>query len=858
MYMRLRNLAQATSERWRRAWGASRLRARSARYFSVFTDPGAGWGRRLGYAVGGLASVALLGLLLLLAFALALIPFTPGIESLKKAKSERPAVVQSADGKELASFRRLNRDWVKLDAISPAVIDALIATEDHRFFEHRGIDLRRTVASAVYTLGGDRQGGSTITQQLARNLYPEQIGRAASLTRKLKEIITALKIESVYSKQEILETYLNTVPFLYNAYGIEMAARTYFSKSARELDVLQGATLIAMLKGTSYYNPILNPQRAKERRNVVLSQMARNGKLKPDRLAVLQKRPLRTDFERQREPIGAAPHFAEHLRKWLIEWADRNGYDINGDGLKVFTTIDSRLQAVANRAVTKQLDALQAVADVEWAASSEQLMSTDLAAYAGRRQRVEPFAHFWKSKGALVETFMRESPAYRALGDEVLDDAQRLARLRGDAKFMAALRAEKTRLQAGFMALDPRNGHVKAWVGSRDFAQDQFDHVIQARRQPGSTFKPFVYGAALQQGMTPATWFYDKAVEIKSGGTVWRPTDAGEPTGERMTLRDGLAQSKNTITAQVMQKTGPAKVAKVAHDLGVRQSKLDPVPSLALGTSPVTLSEMVSGYASIANGGNYIEPILVTRIEDSNGVVLETFASTPEPALAPAAANVLLDMMRGVINEGTGTGIRRIFGIQADVSGKTGTTQDNTDGWFILMHGQLVGGAWVGFNDNRVTMRSAHWGQGAHNALYVVGDFFKQAFEARIIEAGPRVVVERERRAEAPLDRFGSWLGNVFDRGSRAERGSQRLPQLQLGEEIDTRPYPGPWERREEYRGPRGGRPDDYREYREPLRSRPDDYREYREPRRGRPEEYREYRDDRGPRRRRGNNNDDD
>ncbi len=823
---KLRNLAQAWLEGWRRAWGASRLRAWSGRYFSVFTDPAAGWGRRAADAAGGLASIALLGLFLLLAFVLALIPFTPGIESLKKAKSEKPAVVQSADGKEIASFRRLNRDWVKLDAISPAVIDALIATEDHRFFEHRGIDLRRTVASAVYTLGGDRQGGSTITQQLARNLYPEQIGRAASLTRKVKEIITALKIESVYSKQEILETYLNTVPFLYNAYGIEMAARTYFSKSARELDVLQGATLIAMLKGTSYYNPVLNPERARQRRNVVLSQMVRNGKLKPDRLAALQKRPLRTDFERQREPIGAAPHFAEHLRKWLIEWADRNGYDIHGDGLVVFTTIDSRLQAVANRAVAKQLDALQAVADVEWASTSEQVMSTDLAAYTGQRQRVEPFAHFWKSKGALVESFIRESAAYRALGDEGLDDAQRLARLRGDTKFMGALRAEKTRLQAGFMAIDPRNGHVKAWVGSRDFAQDQFDHVIQARRQPGSTFKPFVYGAALQQGMTPGTWFYDKAVEIKTGGAVWRPTDGQEPSGEKMTLREGLAQSKNTITAQVMQKTGAAKVAKLAHDLGVRQSKLDPVPSLALGTSPVTLSEMVSGYASIANNGTFIEPLLVTRIEDASGAVLEAFSSTPEPILDPAAANVLLDMMRGVINEGTGVGVRRLFGVMANVAGKTGTTQDNTDGWFILMHPQLVGGAWVGFNDNRVTMRSSYWGQGAHNALYVVGDFFKQSFSARIIEAGPNVIEREreERRAEAPLDRFGAWLGNVFDRNRRPERPPQRLPQLQLGEEIDTRTYPGPWERRDEYRGPRRGRPDAAPEYRE----------------------YREYRDDRG------------
>ncbi len=788
-------------------WRASRPRAWIASYLAVIAGRESGWPRRIGYALAGLAGLFASGVALLLLFAVALIPFTPGTEELKRAKSEKPAVVQSADGKELASYKRLNREWIELAAISRPVIDALIATEDHRFYEHHGVDVRRTVASILHTLAGDVQGGSTITQQLARNLYPERIGRSASVTRKLKEIITALKIESVLTKDEILETYLNTVPFLYNAFGIEMAARTYFGKSARALNLLESATLIAMLKGPSYYNPVLNPERAVARRNVVLSQMALRGKVPPASLETLRKRPLRLAFQRQTDAIGPAPHFAEHLRKWLIGWADRNGYNIYVDGLVVFTTIDSRLQDLANRAVARQMDALQAVADVEWATPSASLLSTEIGAYSQRRPRVVPFAHFWKANPALVDTFIQESAAWRA--DDDGTEAERLARFRADVKFMNALREEKTRLQAGFMALDPRDGHVKAWVGSRDFKADQFDHVIRAQRQPGSTFKPFVYAAALQQGMSPAATFYDKAVEISlGGGAVWRPADGDAPSGEPMTLRDGLVRSRNTITAQVMQKVGPAKVAALARDMGVRQSKLQAVPSLALGTSPVTLSEMVSGYATIANGGNYIEPILVTRIEDGNGNVLEEFAATAEPALPAGIAKLLLDIMRGVVDEGTGTGIRRMFGIEADVAGKTGTTQDNTDGWFILMHQQLVGGAWVGFNDNRVTMRSSHWGQGAHNALYVVGDFFRQVIGARLIQAPPvRRAAPPERRAEPILERFGGWLDNLFDRRSGPQRPSWQRdrPQLAPDEEVFRPP-----DRRERRRDRRRDGRDDY------------------------------------------------
>ena len=621
------------------------------------------------------AALVLPGLVLL--YVLALIPFTPSIGDLRKAKSETPSVVMSADGVVLAEYRRINRQWVTLDRISPSVVQALIAMEDRRFYDHHGIDLRRTAGALWRTVTGNVQGGSTITQQLARNLYPEDIGRAVSITRKVKEAITALKIEMLYSKAEILETYLNTVPFLYNAFGIEMAARTYFDKSAKDLNVLEAATLIAMLKGTSAYNPVLHPERALQRRNLVLAQMARQGNLTKAQADSLAKRPLQLDFERQVEPPGPAPHVAQQLRRWLVAWADQRDYDIHADGLVVYTTIDSRLQKSAIAAVARQLAQLQTLAD-------------------GRRK-----------------------PA-----------------------------ADRPLLQAGFLALDPRNGMVRAWVGSRDFAQEQFDHVAQARRQPGSTFKPFVYAAAFMQGLGPMTTFVDQPVAIKfPGSEVWSPTDLTPPSGLPMTLRDGLVFSKNTITAQVMQQVGPARVARLAKAMGVRQSKLDEVPSLALGTSPVTLREMVAAYGTIANGGYYVEPMLVTHVTDRTGRTLMEFAPQreTEAALPRAYALTLVDVMRGVIDEGTGAAIRQRYGLTADLAGKTGTTQENSDGWFIMMHPQLVAGARVGFNDNRVTMGA--WGQGARSALPMVGDVFQQALRNRWIDQAAEFDIPRTRPA---------------------------------------------------------------------------------------------------------------
>ena len=777
-----------------------RLYRRLAGYFRAAIDPALTTRDRIISGAKGFVALGAIGLALVCVYALILIPFTPTISDLQKAKIDQPSVMMSADGRRLATFKPMNREWVPLKKVAPQVIAALIATEDHRFYRHYGVDLLRVTAGLLRVFIGNLEGGSTLTQQLARNLYPEEIGQQRTITRKIKETITAIKIEYAYTKNEILETYLNTMPFLYNAFGIEMAARTYFDKSAQKLNVLESATLIAMLKGTSYYNPVLNPERALRRRNVVLAQMVKRGVLSQADFDRLKSRPIRLDFERQPEAVGPAPHLAVHIRRWLIDLADRNDLNIYADGLIVYSTIDSRLQALANQAVHRQMETLQAVADVEWGMSSDRLLSTNPNAYFDQRRRVQPFGHFWKTKPSLLELFIRDSPAYRAAVEGGATPETALAQLKSNKEFIAKLSADKTRLQAGFVAIDPATGQVKAWVGSRDFKTDQFDHVAQARRQPGSTFKPFVYGAALEQGMAPDKRFIDRAVEIPlPDGSVWRPADLSPPSGRAMTAREGLIYSKNTITAQVMQEVGPTKTAELARRMGVNLSRLDEVPSLALGTSPVTPLEMVGAYSTLAAGGAYRQPSFITRVTDKRGRVLAEFKSESKLVMTDKTAGNLINMMRDAVDLGTGQAIRARFGVRADVAGKTGTTQKNTDGWFILMHPRLVAGSWVGFNDSRVTMRSNYWGEGGHNAVLLVGDFFQQALDAQFIDGGARFPYARPRDSilEPYLDSAKEWLGPALDWlfGSR-DKSTPPPPTRELEREAPRDRFEDPQEQR--------------------------------------------------------------
>lgn len=665
---------------------------------------------RSGLWIAGAALLALLA-----AFGLylaALIPASPGIDDLRQVQAARPSVLLSADGQVLATFRKRQQEPVPLAKVSPYVVKALLDTEDRRFYDHHGLDIRRTASALVHTLQGDTQGGSTITQQLARNLFPEDIGRSRNLHRKFKEMVTALRIERLYTKDQILEHYLNSAPFLYNAVGIEMAARTYFDKPASQLDPAEAATLVGMLKGTHYYNPVLFPERAVKRRNLVLQQMANAGDLPAAEFDRLRQTPLRLSFRRPEDDLGTAPHFAAYARRWLLEWADAHDVDLYADGLRIETTLDTRLQKLAEHAVEVESAVLQKVADGEWA--------------------------------TLPAALLRESAEYKQAVAGGATDAQALKKLAADKPLMAKLRQDKLRLEAGFLAMDPNTGEVKAWVGSRDFERNQFDHVAQAERQPGSTFKPIVYGAALEAGIGPERSYLDGPVEVRlDARTVWRPTDMHGFSGQMMTLRDGLVYSKNTITAQVSQEVGVPRIVGLAQAMGVDQSKLDPVPSIALGTSPVTLMEMVQAYCTIADQGTRHKPVFIRRIVSGDGESLAEFAAETSRPISQDSAVDLIDMLRGVVNQGTGTMIKSRYNITADVAGKTGTTQNNTDAWFILMHPQLVAGAWVGFDDQRLTIRSTYWGQGGHSAILLVGDFFRDALKGRYIAASEKFPAPR-------------------------------------------------------------------------------------------------------------------
>lgn len=742
----------------------------TARFQAYLMRRSPAWRAVLVLLWGGAALVVLLVVYLLI-----LIPLTPGIADLRQARAALATTMVSADGKLLASFDEGLQERVTLKQISPLVVNALVATEDHRFYDHHGIDFLRIGGAMFASLKGDAQGGSTITQQLARNMFPEEIGRSRNLNRKLKELITALKIEATYTKTEILEAYLNTVPFLYNTFGIEMAARTYFDKPAAKLDILESATLVGMLKGTNYYNPVNNPERSVQRRNVVLGQLLKHELITEARYRELVKRPLRLHFARQSERSQLDTHFTAHVRKWLLDWADENDYNLQLDGLVVHTTLDFALQAAALKAVERQGNALQMIADVEWS-NSWLPSSTSPVTFADMHGGNPAFDYFWKTHAAFGDAVLRESPDYRKAVDAGEDAAEVLQRLKGDKRLVAQLRNARTRLEAGFVAMDPASGQVKAWVGSRNFQREQFDHVAQAARQPGSTFKPFVYGAALEKGLLPGHPYRDAVLDIKAAdGTIWRPTDMSGTSGRDMTMRDGLVYSKNTITAQVMQDAGLPNIIKLARALGIRDSKLQAVPSLALGTSPVTLLEMVNAYSSIAALGAYRKPVFVTHITDRNGKTVADFGGAkPEQAMTATSALELVDMMRGVINRGTGTGIRNRFGINGDVAGKTGTTQNNADGWFILMHPNLVTGAWVGFNDARVTMRSSYWGQGGHNALLLVGDFVKGAIDSGKLDRnavfpGGRAPAPRRQQEPQPVEEVNEEAGQLQQEGAAPE-----------------------------------------------------------------------------------------
>lgn len=667
----------------------------------------------------------------------------PTFEKLENPKSEFASELYSEDKVLLGKYFRENRSPVEFEEISPLFINTLKATEDIRFEEHSGIDLKGILSIVPSLLAGQRRGSSTISQQLAKNLFDTRDEKYDGLLTKIygiktviikiKEWITAIKIERSYTKQEILNMYLNTVDFGSNAYGIKVASQTFFDKLPSELTYAECAVLVGVLKAPTLYSPVLNPKNALRRRNTVIEQLEKYKFISSKQSDSIKAMPIELHFQVENHNKGSATYFRSVVSSYLTEWCKKNGYDLYSDGLKVYTTLNAKVQTYAEQAVEEHLKVIQAKffehwkgkkpwADengkeipnfIETVSKRSEMYRLYMEAYDGNQDSVK----YYMNKKRKVKVF-----SWKGEKDTVLSPMQEIAYY-------------KWFLQAGFIAMDPTTGHIKAWVGGINHKYFKYDHVKQGSRQPGSTFKPFVYATGMENGYTPCDQFQDVPTTFQffdgKENKTWTPKNSeGVYTGKTMTLRQAMARSVNSITANMIKIVGPEKVAKTAQKLGIK-SPLEPVPALCLGSSDVTIFELVNAYSTFVNNGSWIEPIFITRIEDKYGNVLQEFVPETKEAMNEESAYMMVHMLKGGTEEkdGTALGLYRykIFGGN-EVGGKTGTTSNYSDGWFVGITHNLVAGAWVGGDDRSIHFRTYALGQGSRLALPIVGKFFEKVY----------------------------------------------------------------------------------------------------------------------------------
>jgi penicillin-binding protein 1A len=647
----------------------------------------------------------------------------PSKQQLHQINNPVASEVYSADGKIIGRYYVENRSNVTFDKISPNAINALIATEDSRFYEHRGIDelaLLRVLVKSILMHHKSSGGGSTISQQIAKNLYPRvDYGPFSLPVNKLREAIIAYRLERIYNKHQILAMYLNTVPFAENIFGIEVASERFFSKKPAQLTVNEAAVLVGMLKANNYYNPRTHPKRATKRRNVVINQMEKYEYITEEEAEKYKAKPLGIKYRIISYNRGPAPYFLEKLKPQLLEWCENNynenddNYNLFTDGLKIKTTIDYNLQYYAQQSVKEYMKNLQKVFDNRW--KSRDMFKENPAIIKSAIQKNN------KSEAGYTEIlkqYNEKKPTTLFTWDGLKEvNITRLDSLKHYLKL----------LNAGFMALDPHTGELKAWVGGIDFRFFKYDHVT-APRQTGSAFKPFVYLAALENDVEPDK-YYANQYKVYKEYQNWAPRNSHNKYGGYYSMKGALAKSLNTVSVEVLLDAGIDETIDLAEDLGI-SAELPEYPSLALGVASISLKEMVEAYAAIVNDGKPVETHYLLEIADRNGNVLETFEYEPEdePVVKPENCRAIINMMEEVVNHGTGRGIRTIYKINGDFAGKTGTTQNNSDGWFIGLTPNLVTGCWVGADDPRVHFRSTTYGQGAYMALPIVGKFFNKTY----------------------------------------------------------------------------------------------------------------------------------
>lgn len=650
----------------------------------------------------------------------------------------------SADGKLLGRYYKENRSPVDFKSISPNLINALIATEDARFYQHNGVDFYSVFSSVVSTAQGDRRGGSTITQQLAKNLFKTRNDKSQGLIRyvpgvrtliyKIKEWITALQIERVYEKNEILTLYLNTVPFGNNSFGIKTATKRYFNKNPNKVNPAEAATLIGMLKATSTYNPIRNPEKTKERRNIVLSQMRKYNYLDEAEYSRYSKKPLNLDLSYIEEDAQGDSYIRAAVNKWVEKWCADNDYDLYKDGLKIYTTIDSRLQRYAEETIENRMKSLQKKFNDVWGKENPWRTSDgkeilDFPEKATQRLPIYKLLEKkYKDTPDSIQAYFNKPKKMRVFSwkgerDTVFSTIDSI-------KYYARI------LNTGMMTLEPATGKIKVWVGGINHKYFKYDHVNQAKRQAGSTFKPFAYLAALDNGFTPCDKFTDKPVSIKykdhGKDEIWEPNNADFHFSYReMSLRWAMGKSVNSITAQITEQVGWDKVVDYAHKCGI-ESNLKSVPSVSLGSNDVSVFEMVRAYSTFLNKGEKLTPILVEKITDPKGNVLAEFKSKNEKVLSEETAWLMLYMFKGGMEEPGGTSQALweydLWKKGNEIGGKTGTSSDYVDGWYMGITKDLVTGVWVGNDERSVHFKTSQTGEGSRTALPIFGEFMEKVY----------------------------------------------------------------------------------------------------------------------------------
>ncbi len=699
----------------------------------------------------------------------------PDWSELENPESQLATEVFYADGSLMGKYYIQDRSRVSYEDISPAVVNTLIAVEDKRYHSHTGIDLYG-LSTAVYRFvtSGKTAGASTITQQLAKNLFHERSSSFIKrVLQKTKEWVIATRLEKNYTKDEIITMYLNTVHFGGPVYGIKSAAKTFFSKTPKELNYNEAAFLVGMLKASTAYNPARNPDRAKGRRNVVLTLLEQQ-----DYISAAKKDSLKnTDydkslFNKSTHRTGNAQYFREYLREYVKNWAKENkkldgdNYDIHRDGLKIYTTIDPTMQVYAEQALAEHLPTLQADFDKHW-------------------NKEDPWENMPKDYTLTAEEFIerniKRSERYRVMKkngksmDEVkaafeVPTKMSIFTWEGEKDTVItpldSLKHYKRLLRSGFMAMNPQTGHVKAWVGGIDFTYLQYDNVRpSSKNQVGSTFKPFIYTIAIQNGWSPCAKAPNSPVTIpkgKHGATNdWTPrgSTSDKLDYKQIRLKTALAHSLNWVTAYLMNEIGPRPVSEMAKRMGI-ESNIPVVPSIALGAADISLYEMVGAYSTFANKGTHTEPLFITRIEDKNGQLIQDFVPQRNEALGEQHAYIMLNLMKGVKDEGTGRRLMSKYGFttEMDVAGKTGTTNNNSDGWFMGITPNLIAGVWTGGDEKAIRFRTTALGQGANMALPIYAKFMNKVYDDGTLG------VTREDKFEEPEGRMSVELDcNRYD-----------------------------------------------------------------------------------------------